>query len=201
MGFGAVLFAAMDALSDADKKDREAAIVKLGDTIELQISPAGMIESFGGTSAPAGYLECDGAAVSRTGEATLFAAIGTTWGVGDGSTTFNVPDLPGTTLRGAGSHGSETMADGNPYAGPAVGAFEDDQMQGHTHPYANIRTGGTVTYSPTLIVTDGRDNDSGNVASTRNAATSLVETDPNGVPRTGDETKPFTAGVLWCIKT
>src|SRR6478672_8307118 len=56
-------------------------------------TPAGAIQDFGGTTAPTGWLACDGQAVSRTTFADLFAYIGTTWGAGDGSTTFNVPPL------------------------------------------------------------------------------------------------------------
>lgn len=56
--------------------------------------PSGVVKAFAGTSLPTGYLFCNGAAVSRTGAtATLFAALGTTYGVGNGSTTFNLPDL------------------------------------------------------------------------------------------------------------
>ena len=54
------------------------------------------------TTAPAGYLKANGAAVSRTVYAALFAAIGTTFGAGDGSTTFNLPDLRGQFMRGGG---------------------------------------------------------------------------------------------------
>ena len=53
----------------------------------------GEVKYYAGTSVPSGYLLCDGSAVSRTTYANLFAAIGTTWGAGDGSTTFNVPNL------------------------------------------------------------------------------------------------------------
>jgi microcystin-dependent protein len=53
----------------------------------------GIILPWSDSTAPTGFLECDGTAVNRTTYANLFAAIGTTWGVGDGSTTFNVPDL------------------------------------------------------------------------------------------------------------
>lgn len=60
----------------------------------------GVIEMYGANAAPAGYLECDGAAVSRATYADLFAAIGTVHGVGDGATTFNVPDLRGEFVRG-----------------------------------------------------------------------------------------------------
>jgi microcystin-dependent protein len=62
--------------------------------------PPGVIIAFGGTAAPSGWLLCDGSAVSRTTFAALFAAISTAYGPGDGSTTFNVPDLRGRTTVG-----------------------------------------------------------------------------------------------------
>lgn len=64
--------------------------------------PTGAMLDYAGTSAPSGFLLCDGSAVSRTTNAALFAAIGTIWGAGDGSTTFNVPDLRRRTTIGAG---------------------------------------------------------------------------------------------------
>ena len=67
------------------------------------VDPAGRIEQYGGSSVPSGWLECDGSAVSRATYARLFAAISTTWGAGDGSTTFNVPDFRGRTLIGKGT--------------------------------------------------------------------------------------------------
>ena len=67
--------------------------------------PAGVIIPFAGTSVPTGYLLCNGAAVSRTDYANLFAAIGTLYGAGDGSTTFNLPDARDRVLQGAsGTH-------------------------------------------------------------------------------------------------
>jgi len=63
--------------------------------------PAGVIIPFAGTSVPTGYLLCNGAAVSRTNYANLFAAIGTLYGAGDGSTTFNLPDARDRVLQGA----------------------------------------------------------------------------------------------------
>jgi microcystin-dependent protein len=78
--------------------------------------PAGIVMPFAGSTAPEGYLLCDGSAVSRSDYATLFGVIGTTYGAGDGSTTFNVPDLSGRVVIGvSGSHalastgGSETV--------------------------------------------------------------------------------------------
>lgn len=61
---------------------------------------AGSIDSWPSDTIPAGWLKCNGAAVSRTLYAALFNVIGTTYGAGDGSTTFNVPDMRGEFLRG-----------------------------------------------------------------------------------------------------
>ena len=65
-----------------------------------QAVPSGTVHLFATTTAPTGYLECDGSAVSRTTYADLFAIIGTTWGAGNGSSTFNLPDLRGEFVRG-----------------------------------------------------------------------------------------------------
>lgn len=65
-------------------------------------SPTGAVIGFAGSSAPSGWLLCDGSAVSRTTYADLFTAIGTSYGVGDGSTTFNLPDLRGRVPVGVG---------------------------------------------------------------------------------------------------
>lgn len=73
----------------------------------LPISPhtaqIGQVTAFAGSTAPNGWLLCDGSAVSRTTYAKLFAVIGTTYGTGDGSTTFNVPDLRGRFPLGSGT--------------------------------------------------------------------------------------------------
>lgn len=67
--------------------------------------PAGIVMSFAGATAPEGWLLCDGSAVSRSSYSALFTAIGTTYGAGDGSTTFNLPDLTGRVVIGvSGSH-------------------------------------------------------------------------------------------------
>jgi microcystin-dependent protein len=63
-------------------------------------SEVGTIKPWGKATAPSGYLLCDGSAVSRTTYADLFAVVGTTYGVGNGSTTFNVPDLQGKFPQG-----------------------------------------------------------------------------------------------------
>lgn len=82
----------------------------------------GVIFPFGGTTAPDGFLMCDGAAYSRTAYASLFAVIGTSFGNGNGSTTFNVPDLRGEFLRGVDNGRG---IDG----GRTLGSSQLDQMQ------------------------------------------------------------------------
>ena len=80
--------------------------------------PTGMIAPFAMSSPPTGWLECNGATISRSTYATLFAAIGTTYGAGDGSSTFVLPDLRATFIRGFdNSRGIDT--------GRTFGSFQD----------------------------------------------------------------------------
>lgn len=76
-------------------------------------NPAGTVQYFANTTVPNGYLECNGAAVNRTTYAELFAAIGVTYGPGNGTTTFNLPDLRGEFIRsydnGKGTDPSRVM--------------------------------------------------------------------------------------------
>lgn len=72
-------------------------------TRTVTMIPVGSYAMFAADSVPAGYLDCDGQAVSRTDYAELFSVIGTDYGVGDGSTTFNVPYFVGYSPMGAGS--------------------------------------------------------------------------------------------------
>ena len=78
------------------------------------ILPTGAVTDYAGSTAPAGWLLCDGSAVSRATYAALFSKISTTFGVGDGSTTFNVPDCRGKAAIGAGTGSiTETRAAAN----------------------------------------------------------------------------------------
>ena len=88
--------------------------------------PAGSVFSFATTTVPTGYLECNGAAVSRSTYASLFSAISTTWGVGDGSSTFNLPDLRGQFVRGWDN--SAGVDSGRSFA-----SSQSDQNKSHNH--------------------------------------------------------------------
>lgn len=92
----------------------------------LPSTQAGEVAFFARNTAPTGYLKANGAAVSRTAYATLFAAIGTTFGAGDGSTTFNLPDLRGEFIRG--------WDDGRGVdSGRAFGSYQTDEIKSHKH--------------------------------------------------------------------
>ena len=75
----------------------------------LFIVPSGAVIPFAGSTAPQGYLLCDGREVSRTDYPYLFDAIGTTYGEGDGSTTFNLPNLQDKFIEGAGTNAVGTV--------------------------------------------------------------------------------------------
>jgi microcystin-dependent protein len=82
---------------------RSAANVSVAGTTSRAAWPAGLVTPYAGSTAPDGWLDCDGAAVSRTTYSALFTAISTTWGEGDGSTTFNLPNFNGRVLIGDGT--------------------------------------------------------------------------------------------------
>ena len=84
-----------------------AAVALLGLT-GVAPEPSGVVKAYAGSAAPSGYLLCSGTAVSRTTFAALFAVISTTYGVGDGSTTFNLPDLRGRVPAGLDNMGGTT---------------------------------------------------------------------------------------------
>jgi microcystin-dependent protein len=79
------------------------------ETLEIALTggliPTGLVSPFAGSAAPTGWLLCDGSAVSRETYAALFAAIGTSYGTGDGSTSFNLPDLRGRVAAGRDNMG------------------------------------------------------------------------------------------------
>lgn len=114
-------------------------------SLATQIALAGEIKIYAGTSLPTGWLWCDGANVSRSTYAALFAAISTTFGVGDGSTTFGLPDLRGRMPLGkdnmGGSAASRVTTAGSSVDGATLGAVGGSQyLHGHTHTY-NYRAG------------------------------------------------------------
>lgn len=107
-------------------------------------APPGSLMAFAASSAPTGWLTCDGSAVSRASYAALFAVIGTTWGVGDGSTTFNLPDLRGQFLRGYDSRATSTSKDTTLISGVTTnGSATVSGINNTTYLYAGMPISGT----------------------------------------------------------
>ena len=162
--------------------------------------PTGTILTYAGSTAtiPTGWLLCDGSAYSRTGTYQgLYQVIDTYWGTGDGSTTFNVPDLRGVFLRGANDMGTSAGAASDSFSDPdsssrttrngtstnsVVGSYQTDNLVDHQH----YTTGNTV---------DQDDPDIGYVM--------WHTSDIFGVSSTvaHKETRPRNAYILFIIKT
>jgi microcystin-dependent protein len=142
-----------DTLSAAALNDDFNALdarIKVLEAAAAQV-PVGTIVAYGGDVAPAGWLLCDGAEVSRVQYAALFAAIKVYWGQGNNADTFNVPDLRGRFLRGV-DHGAGVDPDAASRGaiklggdtGDKVGSAQDDDLKSHNHTmgsYSNINQG------------------------------------------------------------
>ena len=141
--------------------------------------PPGFVAPFAGATAPAGWLECNGAAVSRSTYAALFAAIGTIHGVGDGATTFNLPDTRGEFIRGH-DHGRGVDA------GRVLGSWQADEFKAHAH---------------RLPIEDGGTEERQSIAWSLNSDERIS---PNEIDSTADaggtETRPRNVAMMYCIK-
>ena len=172
--------------------------------------PSGTVHLFATTTAPTGYLECDGSNVSRTTYADLFAVIGTTWGAGDGSSTFALPDLRGEFVRGwdNGRNVDSSRAFASSQASQNLqhnhGVTDDGHNHGITDPghihqveYSNSDSGdgvieesgtGLSGQEPTLSATTGI---------TINDATTGISINNDG----GSEARPRNIAMMYVIKT
>ena len=121
-------------------------------------TPTGVMLPYGGTSAPSGWLLCQGQAVSRTTYSDLYAVIGTAFGAGDGSTTFNLPDLRGRIPVGLDSTDGDFDTLGEE-GGEKNHTLSTDEMPSHNHTQSShahtIKFGGT-TPGTSLAIGVGR---------------------------------------------
>jgi microcystin-dependent protein len=155
--------------------------------------PVGGICAWPAAAAPVGFSICNGQALSRTAFPDLFAAIGITYGSGDGSTTFNIPNYQGQFLRGT-ANGDAADPDrnsrtdrGDGTTGDNVGTGQAGEIQSHNH----IRgTGSTVDGTYGNAAVSGIHND------ITGSATSSPYTSSTG----GNETRPTNIGVNWIIR-
>jgi microcystin-dependent protein len=139
---------------------------------------------------------CDGSAISRTDYAGLFAAIGSAWGSGDGSTTFHLPDLRGRFLRGVDNdqgrdpdRASRTAANSGGNTGDAVGSIQGHAFQTHNHTHDTGGNNATGTFHQSSV----------------SAEASFIFTGSTGASGThaqpsANETRPVNANVNFIIK-
>lgn len=170
---------AEEELSTAPNAAARRGLVKAYvDSLAVAPIPAGAVFWFAANSPPTGYLECNGATISRTTYAGLFAVIGDTFGEGDGSTTFELPDLRGEFIRGWDS--SRGVDDGRVF-----GSAQADELKAHTH---TITTSGSDTVS-------SPPNNRPATSNTNDFQTKSTNTTG------GTETRPRNVALLPCIKT
>jgi len=140
---------------------------KLGGHSPQWWMPTGMVVPYAGAVAPDGWLLCQGQAVSRTTYAQLFSVIGTTYGSGDGSTTFNLPDMRGRVAVGSDANSLGTLIGSN------MVAISGEQNGPHNHKVYNFNATGGTTPCPPLEF---------NPAWTGYAANIYTDTSGNGAP-------------------
>lgn len=145
----------------------------------------GEIKALAGSTVPAGFLECNGAAVSRTTYATLFALVGVTYGAGDSVNTFNIPDLRGEFLRGwDNSRGIDVAR--------SLGSAQGDLVKSHTHPVTSKASTSSDGTAGTL-----RDyNRQASLPNTAGQYDANYNTDASG----GVENRPRNIAVMYIIK-
>jgi microcystin-dependent protein len=169
--------------------DANVTLAKLAAVVQNALLPAGAVQAFAMNSAPTGWLAADGTAVSRSTYASLFGAIGTTYGAGDGSTTFALPDLRGIFVRGSGSQTIDGITYNKTFA-----AREGDAFQGHHHDSDDSI--GTNTASGAF---SGFRTGSG-TGMNRSSVLNAITDGTSGTPRTASETRPANIAMLYCIK-
>lgn len=135
MSAGVIPIATTAEVTTGTNDSKAVTPLKLEQKIIASLNPTGMIGMWGTITAPSGWLLCQGAAVNRTTYAALFAVIGITFGVGDGVTTFNVPNYSGRTPIGVGTGAGLT-----PRSIAATGGAQEDilttaQLAAHNHTF------------------------------------------------------------------
>ena len=156
----------------------------------------GQVGFFAMATPPAGWLKADGTAVSRTTYANLFSAIGTTYGIGNGTSTFNLPDLRGEFVR--------ALDDGKGVdAGRVIGSWQSQQTQAHKHIFDMGETYSTGLFGGSTSKgyrgTNG-DVDTDNYLAYTNDGTPYGTGTPNANGIIGTETRPRNVALLACIK-
>jgi microcystin-dependent protein len=137
--------------NSADYLGGDNAFHALATALADLLMPTGAIIDFGGSAAPTGFLLCNGTAISRTTYSALFNVIGTTYGTGDGSTTFNLPDLRGRVAVGLGQGAGLTNRVLAAKGGEETHVLSVGELATHAHAVSDPTHVHAVASSPSLI--------------------------------------------------
>ena len=184
-----------------------------------RVIPPGTIVMTGSNTAPSGWLICNGSAVDRTQYAELFAAISTTFGAGNGTTTFNLPDMRGRVAAGVGTGtGGGASGTGAPTGGTALAAVSlsgwfgtndvtltSAQIPAHTHPitdpgHTHGQNGGTGGPEATRLTSDTHDTPTNSADPTDSATTGITVNNNTGGGGSHTNLQP-TVGLNFIIRT
>lgn len=171
--------------------------------------PPGAVMSFAVSAAPVGWLACDGTAVSRTQYSSLFTAVGTTYGVGNNSTTFNVPNLQGQFVRGLTTNQSTASRD--PLSASRVlGNVQGDAIRNITGSLNGVIGGSSAAYNwgfrpgttgaISVPYTRGEYNKYSGVYYPAEGIGETANLDASLVVPTAPENRPINIALLYCIK-
>ena len=168
--------------------------------------PAGMIMPFAGPAEniPNGWVLCDGSEVSRSDYANLYAAIGVCWGIGDGSTTFNLPDLRGMFLRGvSGDSGNDedaesrvVLTDNGGNTGNNVGSYQGDAIRNITGTFTGLENRENSPKTGAFYNTETISNGAGS----KNIDDYVCGFDASRVVPVGSDNRPKNVYVTYIIK-
>lgn len=195
-----------DVIQTAMIAANQVTLAKLAAAVQEALTPSGSVLAFAGSSAPSGYLLCNGSAVSRSTYAALFAVIGITHGQGDGSTTFNLPDYRGRFLRGVDggiardpNRATRTAMNTGGNTADNVGSVQTDAFQGHYHSVGDGSRG--ITPASGGVVAGNTNTPAAAPGQTNFVFAGGIITDgTNGTPRISSESRPLNAGVNFIIK-
>jgi microcystin-dependent protein len=186
--------AQLTALAGANITANSVPLAALVAAVQQALCPPGTVVAYMGTTAPAGWLLCNGASVSRTTYAGLYTVIGNASGSADAN-SFNVPDLRGRFLRGWDNgigrdpdRAARTAMAAGGNAGDAIGSIQTDAFKNHTHPITDTYTNFSQTSAQ---------GGSGNTGA--NGTLEQADTTANSSTG-GNETRPINANVNYIIK-